>query len=180
MFKPLLIVSAALTFAALTFASSVPSLSAAHAGDADCYTLASVRGTYAIIGEYGAHVAVALGLRQFDGNGNMTGTFTINEPTAGSPTGARTIVTGTQVGTYTINCDGTGVITRTVTASNGTIAHQMDDLLITGAVIKRGELLATALSDAQRVPSAIVAGGIFLTRAYTRLPDQNDKDKDDR
>jgi hypothetical protein len=106
----------------------------------------------------------------------MTGTFTVNEPTAGSNNGGRTIVTGTQVGTYTINCDGTGVITRTVTASNGTIATQMDDLLITGAAVKHGQLLATAMSDAQRVPSAIVAGGIFLTREYTRLPDQNDKD----
>jgi hypothetical protein len=180
MFTRQLILAAALILAALTFASSAPSLSAAHAGESDCYTVASVHGTYAIIGEYGAHVATALGLRQFDGNGNMTGTFTVNEPTAGSPTGARTIVTGTQLGTYTINCDGTGLITRTVTASNGTVAQQMDDLLITGAVIKHGRLLATSMSDAQRVPSAIVAGGIFLTRTYTRLPDQDDKDKDDR
>jgi hypothetical protein len=174
MFKSHLVVSAALVCAFCAF--SVFSLSTTHAHDADCYTLASVRGTYAIIGTYGSNVAIALGLRQFDGNGNMTGTFTVNEPTAGSSTGARTIVTGTQIGTYTINCDGTGVITRTVTASNGTVAMQMDDLLITGAAVKHGQLLATSMSDAQRVPSAIVAGGIFLTRAYTRLPDQNDKD----
>jgi hypothetical protein len=170
MFKPHLFVAMA-----LICGLSVLSPPTAYADD-DCYTLASLQGTYAIIGTYGSHVAIALGLRHFDGNGNMTGTFTINEPTPGSTNGGRTIVTGTQVGTYTINCDGTGVITRTVMASNGTIATQMDDLLITAAVVKHDHLLATGMADAQQVPSAIVPGGIFLTRAYTRLPDQHDKD----
>jgi hypothetical protein len=155
-------------------------VSGAKADDTDCYTAASLQGSYAIIGTYGSHVAIALGLRHFDGNGNLTGTFTINEPTPGSTTGARTIVTGTQVGTYTINCDGTGVITRIVTASNGVKATQMDDLLITGAVVKRGQLIATTLADAQRVPSAIVPGGIFLTRSYTRLPDRPQDPEDNR
>ena len=56
------------------------------------------------------------------------------------------------------------------------VALQMDDVLITRAEGKHDQLLAIAMTDAQRVPSAIVPGGIFLTRAYTRLPDQNDKD----
>jgi hypothetical protein len=49
----------------------------------------------------------------------------------------------------------------------------MDDFVITKA-IREGEdgpLIATAVEDAQRTPSANVAGGIFLTRTYTRRPD---------
>jgi hypothetical protein len=147
------------------------SVSLANDEDPKCYTLASLEGTYAVLGTYGANVALALGVRHFDGRGNLTGTFVLNEPTPGSTTGARTIVTGNQVGTYTVNCDGTGVITRTVTTSNGITATQMDDFVITKATIRDGQLIATALQDVQRTPSAIVAGGIFLIRSYTRRPD---------
>jgi hypothetical protein len=150
----------------------VISASTAKAEDPQCYTVASLKGTYAVVATYGANVAMALALRNFDGQGSLTGTFTLNEPTPGSSIGARTIVTGTQKGTYTVNCDGTGVITRVVTASNGVTATQLDDFLITRATAKDGQFLATALADATRVPSAIVPGGIFVTRGYTRLPDE--------
>jgi hypothetical protein len=139
--------------------------------DSPCYTIASLKGTYAVIGTYGANVALAFGVRHFDGNGNLTATFTLNEPTPGSTTGGRTIITGTQVGTYTVNCDGTGVFTRTLTASTGLVTMQLDDFLITKAARRDGHLIATSLEDAQRTPSAIVAGGIFLIRSYTRRPD---------
>jgi hypothetical protein len=145
-------------------------VSTARADDPQCYTVASLKGTYAVVVAYGANVAMALALRHFDGQGNLSGTFTLNEPTPGSSTGARTIVTGTQAGTYTVNCNGTGVFTRVVTASNGVVEHQMDDFLITRATVKDGQFLATALADATRVPSAIVAGGLFVTRSYTLLP----------
>ena len=88
-----------------------------------------------------------------------------------------------QVGTYTVNCDGTGIITRTLTASNGVVTNQTDDFVITGAFLEHSrrregpELIATSLVDAQTVPSAIVAGGIFLTRSYTRLPGSTKGDK---
>jgi hypothetical protein len=75
------------------------------------------------------------------------------------------------VGTYTVNCDGTGVFTRILTASNGVTVTQMDDFVITQARMKDGQLIATALEDVQRTSSAIVPGGIFLTRSYTRRPD---------
>src|SRR5271169_3364375 len=101
----------------LMFAASL-AVPAAKA-DPQCFTLDSLDGNHAVIGTYGANVARALGTRHFDGNGNLTGNFILNEPTPGSTTGARTLVTGTQVGTYTVNCDGTGVITRTLTASTG-------------------------------------------------------------
>jgi hypothetical protein len=148
-------------------------MSAANAQDTGCYTLASLQGNYALIGDYGAQVAIALSTRNFDGNGNLTANFIVNEPTADSTTGDRTIVTGAQTGTYTVNCDGTGVITTALTASNGATAVQMYDFIITGARVRGGQggqLIATSLVDAQRTPSAIVPGGIFLTRTYTRRP----------
>lgn len=148
-------------------------MSAAKAsGDTRCYTLASIKGTYAAIATYSANVALALAIRHFDGEGNMTGTFTLNAPVVGSPTGARTIITGTQVGTYVVNCDGTGTITRTLTSSTGVVTTQTDDFLITTAIERDdGNLLATALEDATRVPSALVPGGLFVFRSYTRRPD---------
>jgi hypothetical protein len=160
-----------LTVAAAIFTSFGFGMPVVHADETRCYTLASLNGTYAVVGTYGANVALALAVRHFDGNGNLTGTFTVNEPDPASTTGGRKIVTGTQVGTYTVNCDGTGVITRTLTTSTGVVTMQNDDFVITQATVREETLLATALQDAQRTPSAIVAGGIFLTRTYTRRPD---------
>jgi hypothetical protein len=150
-------------------------VSAANAANPPCYNLASLQGQYALIGTYGANVAKAFGMRYFDGNGNLTGPFVLNEPTAGSTTGDRTIISGTQTGTYTVNCDGTGVITTMLTTSTGVTATQLYDFVITGAIVQGGSfgvIIATSIVDAQRTPSAIVPGGIFLTRAYTRLPDR--------
>jgi len=158
------------------FCISLLGVSASAAEDAHCYTLASLNGTYGAIGNYGDHTAMALATRHFDGAGNLTGNFLLNEPTQGSTTGARTIITGTQVGTYTINCDGTGVFTRVITASNGLKTTQQDDFVITKAVRKGDQLIATTIEDMQRTPSAIVPGGIFLTRHYTRRPDRDSDD----
>jgi hypothetical protein len=137
------------------------------------FGLASLQGQYALVGTYGDHIAASFGQRYFDGNGNLAGTFLVNEPTAGSTTGARTIVTGTQKGTYTVNCNGTGVFTRTLTASTGVVTTQTDDFMITASKHFPQEglrlLVATDLVDAQETPSAIVAGGAFLTRVYTRV-----------
>src|ERR1039457_7373457 len=70
--------------------------SAADAQTSRCYTLSSLKGNYAIGAGYGTNIALTLGIRSYDGNGNLTGTFTTNEPMAGSTTGARTILTGPQ------------------------------------------------------------------------------------
>ena len=156
----------------------------AYAQDQDhpaCYTLASLQGSYAIVGHYGDHLAIALAEGQLDGKGNFKSTFIVNEPDTTSTTGARKVVSGSQTGTYTINCDGTGVITRFVTLANGQTGTVVSDFMITKAVQSRrdndGVLIATALEDAQRTPSFIVPGGVFLTRTYTRLPSR-DEDSD--
>jgi hypothetical protein len=156
----------AVGIAVVSFLATIP----AHAQDTyPCFDLASLQGNYTIIGTYGANVAVALAKRYMDGKGNLTGTFIVNEPLAGSTTGQRNIVSGTQVGTYTVNCDGTGVITRIITVGT-TQTEQFDDFVIAHAILEDGHLIATSVADAQRTPSTIVAGGIFLTRVWTRLP----------
>ena len=146
------------------------------------YTVASLQGNYAFITNYGDNVARTLGRRYYDGNGKFTGSFVINEPTAGSTTGERTLVSGSETGTYTVNCDGTGVITRVDTLSGGTtIAAQSDDFVITGAMVILNprepffpsQLIATALEDAGRIPSPIVSSGLLVTHKQTRLPNIN-------
>ena len=74
------------------------------------------------------------------------------------------------MGTYSVNCNGTGVFTRTLTSSTGVVTTQTDDFVITKAE-RGGRLLATALEDAQTTPSALVPGGLFVFRSYTRRPD---------
>jgi hypothetical protein len=62
------------------------------------------------------------------------------------------VVSGSQSGTYTINCDGSGVITRLVTLSSGQASTVVSDFIITKAVRIRSDncvLIATALEDAQ-------------------------------
>lgn len=134
-----------------------------------CFTMASLKGSYSVVGTYGANVAIALAKRYVDGDGNLTGTFLVNEPTPGSTTGGRTLVTGTQAGTVSVNCDGSGVVTRVLTVA-GVQTNQFDDFVITEAKIKDGELIATTIVDAQRSSSAIVPGGVFLRRTWTRVP----------
>lgn len=155
-------------------------VSSAKAADQQCYTLASLQGQYAVITSYGNNVARGLVVRYYDGNGNFSGPFVINQPKPGSSIGERSLVFGTQTGTYTVNCDGTGVVSRVVTLSDGTTAQQMDDFIITGATVMPnargpflpGQLIATSLADAGRDPSPIVSGGLFVTHTYTRLPDR--------
>lgn len=143
-----------------------------------CYTTASFEGSWSIVATYGANVAKAFGKRTVDDNGNFTGTFLLNGPTAGSTTGQRTISTGTQQGFITVNCDGTGKITRVLTSSTGVVTNQIDDFVVTGAIEKGGRLIVTRFEDAVETPSALVPGGIFVTRVQTRVPpDDPDSDK---
>jgi hypothetical protein len=160
-----LFVSAAIIFFTLLGVSGAKA-------DTPCFTLASLNGTYAVKGHYEGGIAVALGVRRLDEKGNLTGTFILNEPVAGSATGARTIITGTQMGSVTtLNCNGTGVFSRVLTASNGVVVTQMDDFVITQAIAQDGHLHATVIQDAQRTPSALLTPGVLVTREWTRVPE---------
>lgn len=57
------------------------------------------------------------------------------------------------------------------------ITTQVDDFIITKATVEHGRLRATVITDAQRTPSALVPGGIFLTRVQTRLPDSQERER---
>jgi hypothetical protein len=163
--------------AAVSISTVFLGVSAASAESQKCYTLESLQGNYPIVGNYGANVAIALGIRSYDGNGNLTGTFLVNGPTTGSTTGARTLTTGTNVGTYTVNCNGTGQFLRVLTTAAGSVT-QVDDFIITEAIVVGRHLVAISIKDAVETPSVIVPGGIFLTRTQTRRPDDYTSDPD--
>src|SRR5579872_2628623 len=78
--------------------------STAKAQNSGCYTLASLQGSYAIVNSYAGNVASGLQVESFDGRGNLASTGIVNQLTAGSTTGQRTIVNVATTGTYTINC----------------------------------------------------------------------------
>jgi hypothetical protein len=162
------------TVVVLVVCFSFVSVSAAQGDAPKCYTLASLNGNYATVGTYGDNVALAIGVRYYDGKGNFTATFIVNQPDPASTTGGRKITMGSHVGTYTVNCDGTGVVHKTT--SNG--VQSVDDFVITKATVKDGQLIATAIDDAQETPSSIVPGGVFLIRHFTRRPDGGRSDGD--
>src|SRR5438105_14089552 len=89
-------------------------VSAAQADDTHCYTVASLKGTYGVVATYGANAALVLAIRHFDGQGNLTRTFTLNAPDLTSTTGARKISTVTQVWTSIVHSDDTGPEPRTL------------------------------------------------------------------
>ncbi len=137
------------------------------------YTAASLYGSYSVVVNYGANVALGLQAETFDGKGNLTRNGVLNQPAPGSTTGERTIGTVSSIGTYTVNCNGTGTITRIVTRPDGSTAPEADDFIITGAINSAWQAIAVTIMDAQRVPSAIVPGGVFVTHVHTRLPQTN-------
>jgi hypothetical protein len=145
-------------------------VSTANAQVTGCYTLESLQGSYGVANTYGANVALGLQAEFLDGKGNLTRTGILNQPTAGSTTGERTVGTVTSTGTYTVNCNGTGAITRIVTRPDGSTASATDDFLITEAIEKDGRLIATTIIDVQRDPSVILPGGVFLIRTHTMRP----------
>jgi len=74
-----------------------------------------------------------------------------------------------------VNCDGTGTFTRTNVMSNGSVVSAVDDFIITQAVVKNGQLVATEIEDAARVSSTGTNGipaGTLTRRHHTRLPDR--------
>lgn len=136
------------------------------------YNLASLEGSYSVIANYGANIALGLWAETLDGSGNLNRTGILNQPASGSTTGERTLGTVSSTGTYTVNCNGTGTMNRVVTKPDGTTAAEADDFIITEAIRLPGRpAIASTIVDAQRVPSAIVPGGIFVTHVHTRLPD---------
>jgi hypothetical protein len=135
------------------------------------FSAASARGDYAIVGTFGANVGRELGRQKLDGLGNFTGSSTVNVP---GSNGERILLEVTFTGTYTIDSDGIGVASFTVTFPNGSTSSGVEDFIITKAQIIDGVPIATEIVSASREPSAAVPGGIFLTHTYTRLPNRSE------
>ncbi|MBV9501759.1 MAG: hypothetical protein JO138_20500 [Acidobacteriaceae bacterium] len=129
------------------------------------YSVESLRGDYAAVATYGANVARALGTQTLDGVGNLKGSAIVNQP---GLNGARTIVSITFTGTYTVNSDGTGTMSLTIMLPNGKTANATEDFVITKAKILGGIPIATEIIDAQEQPSTVIPGGVFVTHTYTR------------
>ncbi len=143
----------------------------ASAQSTACYTRESLQGSWALLTTYGSNVGYAVAQGTLDAEGRLNRTFTNNAPTPGSTTGERTIATGTNMGTYEVNCDGTGVFTRVLNVSTGMTANQFDDFLITASIEKDGKLIATQITDAVRTSSTLVLPSVFVSRVHTRRPD---------
>ena len=162
-----------LLLAAASIAVGILVVSPTNAQDAPCrYTVASLQGSYTLIGYYAGGIGLALALETIDGEGKMVRTATVNQPMAGSTTGERTRTKTMSTGNYTVNCEGTGTLRRMQTnATTGVTSINESDIIITEAVVKDGQFIATALVSAQATPSAIVPSGVFTSMVYTRLPD---------
>lgn len=155
--------------AALVLASFL-GLPAANAQSLACpFNLPSLQGNYAVVGNYVTDVAMTLGMSSVDGNRNLKGTFVINEPTAGSTTGARTILTGTNVGACAVNGDSAGTVAPAATATTEIVLPAAGDFVITSAVHASSGtgtlLIAPTITDAQEIPSGIE--GTFVAAAIT-------------
>jgi hypothetical protein len=132
------------------------------------YSLESLRGDYAAVATYGGNTARALGTQTLDGVGNLKGSAIVNQP---GPDGTRTVVSITFTGTYSVNSDGTGIMSLVITLPNGTTANATENFVITKATRKDRVLIATEIIDAQEQPSTVIPGGVFVTHTYTRRPD---------
>jgi hypothetical protein len=135
------------------------------------FTLASLCGDYGAIAIYGANIARALGHETMDGHGKLTGAAIVNQPGNGS---IRTLTSIGIAGTYTVNPDGTGTMTLTVTLPSGASANVTEDFVITRTKVIDGNLIATEIQDAQEVPSAVIDDSSLVIHTYTlRRPEKS-------
>ena len=132
------------------------------------YSTASINGSYAFVGTYAGLIASSFGVVTFNCLGSAQGSVIVNQPNAD---GSRNIVTVGLAGTYFVNRDGTGTLSYLVTFPDGHTANVTEDLLITKAETHGGMLVAISWFEAQRQPSVVLSGDVYVTHTYTRRPD---------
>jgi hypothetical protein len=76
--KKSLFVPAALVFTGFFGVSAANAQNSAP--NQQCFTVASLQGSYAVINNYGANVALGLQTEYLDGNGDLTRTGLLNQP----------------------------------------------------------------------------------------------------
>ena len=121
------------------------------------FTNESFQGNYAFSGGAGTRTVV-FGVGFADGEGNYSGP-------AIQRVGGRKYEVNLE-GTYTVNADGTGIMTGTITEEAGTVHEGELDFVIMQAEIVNGVKLATEIFIVQRLP--LVNPPAFT---YKRLPD---------
>ena len=141
--------------------------------DQPAYSLASLKGDYAVVGTYGANVARLIGTYHADGKGNVEGTARVNLPGSSND---RVVVNLSFSGPYVVNLDGTGTLYFTVELPGGGTAPATLDFVITQSEILDRIKVATEIATAQREPSSVV-NGQFVTHIATRRSDKK-QDRD--
>lgn len=149
----------------LAWVSASAQMAQALPGAAHKYSVASLKGDYAVINHYGANLALGIGVEHFDGTGKATGSLLLNRPTA---TGPRELVSLTSTATYAVNNDGTGILYLAVTLPDGTVKTATEDFVISRSEWIDGVLVATQIVDEQREPSLVLGNGVFVTQDFTR------------
>jgi len=132
------------------------------------FTNQSIDGKYGAQAIYGDNEGAGVGVINGSGNGNVSGTFTVNVPGWGLK---RTILTATVEGTYTVNSVGTLLLSFKVTFENGISLDESADCVIMQADDNK---LATEVSCVGREALTPLRGfkrGGTLIMTFKRLPD---------
>lgn len=136
---------------------------------AEGFDNASLRGSYAVmrIGYGGHRQSAAVGVYDFDGNGQWTGTIVANVP--GPVFATRAQVRGTIAGTYGVDADGSGYgSTRAaVVLDNGAGQEFTTTFLITKAEELDGIKLAQEISLMEDAVDPLT-GSLHMSRAIRR------------
>ena len=136
------------------------------------FSVASLRGSYALHGVGGANEAASVGITVFDGAGTATRSLVLN---AALPPDGRQLIPITSSGTYTVNPDGTGTAAFENALPNGSTTTFSFDFVITHALeatsrdsfVWRDALVATEVFMVQREPGIAAQ---LVTFDLTRLP----------
>ena len=141
-------------------------LSTAHAAE---FTVASFSGTYAHKAVIGANAATALGICTADGLGNFSCPAMVrNRPNPDPAATVRRVDRISITGTITLNPDGSGSLSETITDSAGVSTAVTSNIIVTSAEDPDGESLT--ILDVYAAQQE-VAGGALLTSTFERLPD---------
>lgn len=135
------------------------------------FTNASLAGSYAItgIGRGGNAQTASVGVFTFDGNGNVSGSSITNAP--GAAFAERVLVHGSLKGTYTVDADGSGYgsTSMTETLPDGSTRQIGTTFLITRAEPVGAVKIAQEVSLMQQTVDP--ASGSLIMYTATRHPD---------
>ncbi len=131
------------------------------------YTLASLAGDYALTGVFGSHVGGYVGTAHIDSKGVVTDDIgVVVDPELTAP------LELSSTGQATINPDGTGLFTISVSVAGGAsnVPYHFN-FVVTEARIEGNELLATRMVFLQQESSPLPNGPVFASFTWTKRPE---------